>query len=118
MTENVNDISDVTSATSSAVSNKSSESSSVKSNKNPDYGSKTEIAIRVRESNGASGDKSLTEKVVDGIRRLWCKVCNVPLHAIKGHTTAHLKSTGHIKNSESQKVELNSTMLMSKALEK
>ena len=103
---------------SSMVSERKITSSNESKIKKLEYGSKKEITLRLAESNSSTGDKSLITKIVDGILRLWCRVCNVPIHANKGHTTCHLKSVCHTKGVSQIKVELNSTVLMSKALEK
>jgi hypothetical protein len=116
--ENDNEIDEALPARASIVIEKKSSSSNQSKIKKQEYGSKKEITLRLAESNSPTGDKSLMTKMVDGILRLWCRVCNVPIHANKGHTACHLKSVCHTKGTSQIKVELNSTMLMSKALDK
>ena len=116
--EDVNETDEALSVKSSIVPERKTSSLKELKVKKQEYGSKKEITLRLAESNSLTGDKSLITKIVDGILRLWCRVCNVPIHANKGHTACHSKSVCHTKGVSQMKVELNSTMLMSKALEK
>ena len=80
-------------------------------------GSKREIYLRIAESDSNEGDKSLAQKVVDEVLRLWCNVCHALLHANKAHTQCHLKSVGHVKGAPALKGEVDPNKSMPKALE-
>ena len=60
-------------------------------------GSKKEMGLRIAESNSKDGDRCLVIKEHEEVLRLFCEVCNVPVHANKVHTQAHLKTRTHIR---------------------
>lgn len=56
--------------------------------------SRLEISLRVRSDNK---DKSLETREIDGVLRLYCKVCMKAINANKTHTRNHLMSAKHTR---------------------
>lgn len=83
-------------------SERKTSSSNESKTKKQEYGSKTEISLRLAESDSSTGDKGLIIKFVDGRLNLWCRVCNV--HAKKGHTACYLKNVCQTKRVSQIKV--------------